>query len=72
MSATIPQPAKFIAFEAPSDRLSRASQREQKEKEREREKAQEKESKRAMGIMSCAECRRLKLKCDKTVPCSSC
>ncbi|KAF7345605.1 hypothetical protein MVEN_01579500 [Mycena venus] len=32
----------------------------------------EKESKRARGALSCAECRRLKLKCDKTVPCSSC
>ncbi|TFK67651.1 hypothetical protein BDN72DRAFT_90025 [Pluteus cervinus] len=36
------------------------------------QKAQEKESKRARGVLSCAECRRLKLKCDKTVPCSSC
>ncbi|KAJ7777955.1 fungal-specific transcription factor domain-containing protein [Mycena maculata] len=36
------------------------------------QRAQEKESKRARGALSCAECRRLKLKCDKTVPCSSC
>ncbi|KAF7439934.1 hypothetical protein PC9H_000271 [Pleurotus ostreatus] len=36
------------------------------------QKAHDKESKRARGAMSCAECRRLKLKCDKTVPCSSC
>ncbi|KAI0816939.1 fungal-specific transcription factor domain-containing protein [Trametes gibbosa] len=35
-------------------------------------KAQEQELKRARGAISCAECRRLKLKCDKTVPCSSC
>ncbi|EKM78436.1 hypothetical protein AGABI1DRAFT_121521 [Agaricus bisporus var. burnettii JB137-S8] len=35
-------------------------------------KTLEKESKRARGALSCAECRRLKLKCDKTVPCSSC
>ncbi|KAF4603107.1 hypothetical protein EYR38_003512 [Pleurotus pulmonarius] len=34
------------------------------------QKAHDKESKRARGAMSCAECRRLKLKCDKTVPCS--
>ncbi|KAF7342041.1 Fungal-trans domain-containing protein [Mycena venus] len=34
------------------------------------QRAQEKESKRARGALSCAECRRLKLKCDKTVPCS--
>ncbi|KAF7325994.1 hypothetical protein MKEN_00450300 [Mycena kentingensis (nom. inval.)] len=27
---------------------------------------------RAPGELSCAECRRLKLKCDKTLPCSSC
>ncbi|KAL1692923.1 fungal-specific transcription factor domain-containing protein [Schizophyllum commune] len=31
---------------------------------------QDKELKRARGAISCAECRRLKLKCDKTVPCS--
>ncbi|KAK7042315.1 fungal-trans domain-containing protein [Favolaschia claudopus] len=36
------------------------------------QRLQEKESKRARGALSCAECRRLKLKCDKTVPCSSC
>ena len=36
------------------------------------QRALEKESKRARGALSCAECRRLKLKCDKTVPCSSC
>ena len=35
-------------------------------------KAKEQELKRARGAISCAECRRLKLKCDKTVPCSSC
>ncbi|KIY49731.1 hypothetical protein FISHEDRAFT_7362, partial [Fistulina hepatica ATCC 64428] len=33
-------------------------------------KNQERESKRARGALSCAECRRLKLKCDKIVPCS--
>ncbi|KAF8065271.1 fungal-specific transcription factor domain-containing protein [Lyophyllum atratum] len=36
------------------------------------QRSQDKESKRARGALSCAECRRLKLKCDKTVPCSSC
>ncbi|KAL5513473.1 hypothetical protein ACEPAH_3872 [Sanghuangporus vaninii] len=30
------------------------------------------ELKRITGEISCAECRRLKLKCDKKVPCSSC
>ncbi|KAL5480159.1 hypothetical protein ACEPAI_1429 [Sanghuangporus weigelae] len=30
------------------------------------------ELKRISGDISCAECRRLKLKCDKKVPCSSC
>ncbi|KAF6750618.1 fungal-specific transcription factor domain-containing protein [Ephemerocybe angulata] len=30
------------------------------------------ELKRLRGEVSCAECRRLKLKCDKKVPCSSC
>ncbi|KAI6038583.1 fungal-specific transcription factor domain-containing protein [Pisolithus marmoratus] len=36
------------------------------------QKSIDKEQKRNRGTMSCAECRRLKLKCDKTVPCSSC
>ncbi|KZT28275.1 hypothetical protein NEOLEDRAFT_1129627 [Neolentinus lepideus HHB14362 ss-1] len=35
-------------------------------------RVQEQELKRARGAISCAECRRLKLKCDKTIPCSSC
>lgn len=35
-------------------------------------RSQEQELKRARGAISCAECRRLKLKCDKTIPCSSC
>ncbi|KAK0484663.1 hypothetical protein IW261DRAFT_1331075 [Armillaria novae-zelandiae] len=35
------------------------------------QRVQDKESKRSQGRLSCAECR-LKLKCDKTVPCSSC
>ncbi|KAG1872941.1 fungal-specific transcription factor domain-containing protein [Suillus subalutaceus] len=39
---------------------------------REAQKTMDKEQKRSRGAMSCAECRRLKLKCDKTVPCSSC
>ncbi|KAH0831116.1 hypothetical protein J3R83DRAFT_13682 [Lanmaoa asiatica] len=39
---------------------------------KEAQKAIDKEQKRNRGVMSCAECRRLKLKCDKTVPCSSC
>ncbi|KAF8128761.1 hypothetical protein EV363DRAFT_1340522, partial [Boletus edulis] len=39
---------------------------------KEAQKAIEKEQKRNRGVMSCAECRRLKLKCDKAVPCSSC
>ncbi|KLO09517.1 hypothetical protein SCHPADRAFT_907684 [Schizopora paradoxa] len=30
------------------------------------------ELKRSKGIISCAECRRLKLKCDKQIPCSHC
>ncbi|TFY73106.1 hypothetical protein EWM64_g10906 [Hericium alpestre] len=35
-------------------------------------KNREQEWKRARGAIACAECRRLKLKCDKTVPCTSC
>ncbi|KAH8114455.1 fungal-specific transcription factor domain-containing protein [Phellopilus nigrolimitatus] len=30
------------------------------------------ELRRARGEVACAECRRLKLKCDRTIPCSSC
>ncbi|KIY47795.1 hypothetical protein FISHEDRAFT_20803, partial [Fistulina hepatica ATCC 64428] len=30
------------------------------------------EDKRNRGEVSCAECRRLKIKCDKSVPCQSC
>ncbi|KAF8450408.1 fungal-specific transcription factor domain-containing protein [Boletus edulis BED1] len=33
---------------------------------------EEMERKRARGEISCAECRRLKLKCDKKLPCGSC
>ncbi|KAF9482496.1 hypothetical protein BDN70DRAFT_875065 [Pholiota conissans] len=33
---------------------------------------EEVDSRRARGEISCAECRRLKLKCDKKLPCSSC
>lgn len=36
------------------------------------QKSIDKEQKRNRGAISCAECRRLKLRCDKTVPCSSC
>ncbi|EJD06233.1 uncharacterized protein FOMMEDRAFT_119797 [Fomitiporia mediterranea MF3/22] len=32
----------------------------------------EKEIKRARGEISCAECRRLKLRCDRKLPCSTC
>ncbi|KZP16299.1 hypothetical protein FIBSPDRAFT_921010 [Athelia psychrophila] len=34
--------------------------------------AREVESKRSRGEISCAECRRLKIKCDKQIPCQSC
>ncbi|GLB45253.1 putative fungal specific transcription factor [Lyophyllum shimeji] len=34
--------------------------------------ARELEQKRARGEVSCAECRRLKIKCDKQIPCQSC
>ncbi|KAF9524395.1 fungal-specific transcription factor domain-containing protein [Crepidotus variabilis] len=36
------------------------------------EELQDIERKRLRGELSCAECRRLKLKCDKKLPCSSC
>ncbi|KAL5480285.1 hypothetical protein ACEPAI_1555 [Sanghuangporus weigelae] len=37
-----------------------------------RARERELERKRARGEISCAECRRLKLKCNKKVPCNSC
>ncbi|KAF7986095.1 hypothetical protein HWV62_41513 [Athelia sp. TMB] len=47
-------------------------ERREREREKREKKAAEKEQKRRAGKMSCAECRRLKLKCDKQVPCESC
>ncbi|KLO18324.1 hypothetical protein SCHPADRAFT_820145 [Schizopora paradoxa] len=38
----------------------------------EQKKEKERDIRRARGQISCAECRRLKLKCDKQIPCSSC
>ncbi|KAI0059946.1 hypothetical protein BV25DRAFT_1889043 [Artomyces pyxidatus] len=35
-------------------------------------RSKEQEWKRSRGAIACAECRRLKLKCDKSVPCTSC
>ncbi|KAJ7747903.1 hypothetical protein DFH07DRAFT_747477 [Mycena maculata] len=35
-------------------------------------RAPSKASKRIRGEIACAECRRLKMRCDKTVPCSTC
>ncbi|KAJ7672609.1 hypothetical protein DFH06DRAFT_96982 [Mycena polygramma] len=35
-------------------------------------RAPSKASKRIRGEIACAECRRLKIRCDKTVPCSTC
>ncbi|EIW79658.1 hypothetical protein CONPUDRAFT_144866 [Coniophora puteana RWD-64-598 SS2] len=52
--------------------MPQASRKNTKQEDKDAQRALEKESKRNRGAMSCAECRRLKLKCDKTVPCSSC
>ncbi|KAE9402683.1 hypothetical protein BT96DRAFT_990914 [Gymnopus androsaceus JB14] len=43
-----------------------------KEKHLTPEELKDIEQKRLKGLVSCAECRRLKLRCDKKVPCSSC
>ncbi|KAI6099373.1 hypothetical protein EV401DRAFT_2093454 [Pisolithus croceorrhizus] len=42
------------------------------ELEYDRTRARETEQKRIRGQMSCAECTRLKIKCDKRIPCQSC
>ncbi|EGO26826.1 hypothetical protein SERLADRAFT_355454 [Serpula lacrymans var. lacrymans S7.9] len=52
--------------------MPQASRSNARHESKDAQKAIEKEQKRSRGAMSCAECRRLKLKCDKTVPCSSC
>ncbi|KAF8229501.1 hypothetical protein L208DRAFT_1480574 [Tricholoma matsutake] len=51
-------------------RASTSSRRSQKKVTE--EELKEIELKRIRGELSCAECRRLKLRCDKKVPCSSC
>ncbi|KAJ3931870.1 MAG: fungal-specific transcription factor domain-containing protein [Lentinula lateritia] len=43
-----------------------------KEKNLSSEELKDIEQKRLKGELSCAECRRLKLRCDKKLPCSSC
>ncbi|KAJ3979852.1 hypothetical protein F5890DRAFT_829049 [Lentinula detonsa] len=50
---------------------AKASSR-RKEKHLSPEELKDIEQKRLKGELSCAECRRLKLRCDKKVPCSSC
>ncbi|KAL4249924.1 hypothetical protein ABKN59_002007 [Abortiporus biennis] len=49
----------------PAERTERRNSRKQTSEE-------DLELKRARGEISCAECRRLKLKCDKKLPCGSC
>ncbi|KAJ4001992.1 fungal-specific transcription factor domain-containing protein, partial [Lentinula boryana] len=56
-------PAAASSAKAPSRR---------KEKHLSPEELKDIEQKRLKGELSCAECRRLKLRCDKKVPCSSC
>lgn len=50
----------------------RASRREVDEFKFDGTHARELEQKRNRGEVSCAECRRLKIKCDKQIPCQSC
>ncbi|KIK68235.1 hypothetical protein GYMLUDRAFT_709234 [Collybiopsis luxurians FD-317 M1] len=56
-------PAVASSGKAPSRR---------KEKNLSPEELKDIDQKRLKGELSCAECRRLKLRCDKKVPCSSC
>ena len=67
----LPLPLSTIPCSPPSPTMPLSAARKDGDKER-TAKSQEQELKRARGAISCAECRRLKLKCDKTVPCSSC
>ncbi|KAL6309381.1 fungal-specific transcription factor domain-containing protein [Sparassis latifolia] len=53
-----------------STRLRRAGRKDSEEIRF--ESSREIELKRSRGEISCAECRRLKIRCDKTIPCQSC
>ncbi|KAK7061069.1 hypothetical protein VNI00_000804 [Paramarasmius palmivorus] len=58
----------------PKTKLKRKSSRRELESEFKFDggHARELEIKRSRGEVSCAECRRLKIKCDKQIPCTSC
>ncbi|KAI0311789.1 fungal-specific transcription factor domain-containing protein [Amylostereum chailletii] len=56
----------------PSAARQRASRRDQDGARADGTYAREIELKRSRGEISCAECRRLKIKCDKQIPCQSC
>ncbi|KDQ62020.1 hypothetical protein JAAARDRAFT_123795 [Jaapia argillacea MUCL 33604] len=55
-----------------TSRSRRASRKETEEWRFDGTHAREIELKRSRGEISCAECRRLKIKCDKQIPCQSC
>ncbi|KAK7063782.1 hypothetical protein R3P38DRAFT_2820319 [Favolaschia claudopus] len=56
----------------PVDNTGKTSARRQPRRPVTEEEQKDIELKRLRGELSCAECRRLKLKCDKSVPCGSC
>ncbi|KAL1681609.1 fungal-specific transcription factor domain-containing protein [Schizophyllum commune] len=53
-------------------KLSRRPSRKEPAQDATNPQAREIELKRARGEVSCAECRRLKIRCDKQIPCQSC
>ncbi|TRM68025.1 fungal-specific transcription factor domain-containing protein [Schizophyllum amplum] len=57
---------------AEKSKLSRRPSRKEPVQQDVSPQAREIELKRARGEVSCAECRRLKIRCDKQIPCQSC
>ncbi|GJE99289.1 fungal-specific transcription factor domain-containing protein [Phanerochaete sordida] len=55
-----------------SSKTRRPSKKDLDEDRQDSSHAREIELKRSRGEISCAECRRLKIRCDKTIPCKSC
>ncbi|KAL4249930.1 hypothetical protein ABKN59_002009 [Abortiporus biennis] len=58
--------------QTPSTRTRRTARKEPEDDKLDSNHAREIELKRSRGEISCAECRRLKIRCDKTIPCQSC
>ncbi|KAI0940717.1 hypothetical protein AcV7_003021 [Taiwanofungus camphoratus] len=66
-------PADLLSKSGTTARLRRANaRRDSEDSDFDSSQAREIELKRSRGEISCAECRRLKIRCDKSIPCQSC